>query len=182
MKTKSLFNWKLQLAFGSAILALLAVAAVSYRGMVVSTESDRWVRHTHEVLENLQSSLSAMQDVESSSREFVITGEDQFLEPYRDGILRLQQEESIIENLTVDNPEQQHQVSTLRSLADQRIQHAETLISLRRTKGLEAAANTSRSGEGQRISDEYRDVIRQMRDEELRLLVLRDADAKRRLG
>jgi PAS domain S-box-containing protein len=182
MKTNPLFNRKLQLAFGSAILALLVVDAVSYRGMVVSTESDRWVRHTHEVLENLQSSLSAMQDVESSYRGFVITGNDQFLTPYRDSILRLQQEEAIIENLTVDNPEQQRQTSTLHRLADQKIQYAETLIGLRRTKGLEAAADSSRAGEGQRIMDEYRDVIRKMQDEELQLLVLRDADAKRRLG
>src|ERR1700730_13554604 len=60
MKTKSLLNWKAQLAFGSAILTLLAVGAISYRSMVASTESDRWVRHTHEVLEKLQNSLAAM--------------------------------------------------------------------------------------------------------------------------
>jgi PAS domain S-box-containing protein len=182
MKTKSLFNRKLQLAFGSAILALFVVDVVSYRGMVVSTESDRWVRHTHEVLENLQSSLSAMQDVESSYRGFVITGDDQFLKTYRASILRLQQEETIIETLTGDNSEQQRHISTLHTLADQKIHDAESLIGLRRTKGLEAAADSSRAGEGQRIMDEYRAVIRQMQDEELQLLVLRDADAKRRIG
>ena len=68
MKANPAFNRKLQLAFGSAILALLLVDAMSYRGMIVSTESDRWVRHTHEVLENLQSSLSAIKDIESSDR------------------------------------------------------------------------------------------------------------------
>ena len=182
MKTNPLFNRKLQLAFGSAILALIVVAAMSYRGMVVSTESDRWVRHTHEVLENLQSSLSAMLEVESSDREFVITGNDQFLKSYRDSILRLQQEETIVRNLTMDNPEQQRQISTLRGLADQKIQYADTVMGLRRTKGLEAAADYSRAGEGQQIMNEYQDVTRKMQDEELQLLVLRDADAKRRLG
>jgi hypothetical protein len=33
MKTKSRLSGKLQLAFGSAILALLAVGAISHRGM-----------------------------------------------------------------------------------------------------------------------------------------------------
>jgi diguanylate cyclase (GGDEF)-like protein/PAS domain S-box-containing protein len=182
MKTNPLFNWKLQLAFGSAILALLVVGGMSYRGMVVSTESDRWVRHTHEVLENLQSSLSAMQDIESSYRGFVLTGNEQVLKPYRDGKLRLQQEETIIENLTVDNPERQRQISTLHRLADQKIQFAEVVIGLRRTKGLEAVVHFGRAGEGQRVMDEYRDVIREMQGEELQLLVVRDADAKRRLG
>src|ERR1700733_6493640 len=124
MKTNPLFNRKLQLAFGSAILALLVVDAMSYRGMAVSTESDRWVRHTHEVLENLQSSLSGMQDIESSSRGFVLTGNEQFLKPYRDGILRALQEETIIEKLTVDNQERQRQISILHGLADQKIQYA----------------------------------------------------------
>jgi len=182
MKTKSLFNRKVQLAFGSAILALFVVGAMSFRGIAVSTESDRWVRHTHEVLEGLQSSLSTMQDVESSYRGFVITGNEQSLKSYRASIMRSQQEETIIRNLTEDNPEQQQRISNLHRLADQKIQFAETIIGLRRTKGLEAASYSVRTGEGQQTMDEYQDVIRKMQDEELRLLVLRDADAKRRLG
>ncbi len=61
----------MQLAFGSAILVLLIVGAISYRAMVVSSESDRWVRHTHEVLESLQSLLSAMESLESNARGFL---------------------------------------------------------------------------------------------------------------
>jgi CHASE3 domain sensor protein len=58
MKTKSLLNRRVQLALGAAVLASFVVGAISYRSMVASTESDRWVRHTHEVLENLQNSLA----------------------------------------------------------------------------------------------------------------------------
>jgi PAS domain S-box-containing protein len=182
MKTKSLFNGKVQLAFGSAILTLLVVGAMSFRGIAVSTESDRWVRHSHEVLEDLQSSLSTMQDVESSYRGFVITGNERFLKSYGASILRPRQEETVIQHLTEDNPEQQRQLTNLHRLADQEIQYAETVIGLRRTKGLAAAADSMRTGEGLWIMDEYKNVIGNMRDEELRLLVLRDADAKRRLG
>jgi CHASE3 domain sensor protein len=104
MKNKSPLNWKVQLAFGSAFLTLLVVGAISYRGMVVSSESDRWVRHTHEVLENLQDLLSAAQRIESSYRGFALTGEDRFLEPYHDSLLRVAQDEATVRNLTVDNP------------------------------------------------------------------------------
>ena len=175
-------NRKVQLAFGSAILTLLVVGAISYRGMVVSRESDRWVRHTHEVLENLQDLLSAMQRIESSYRGFVITGNEQSLQSFQDSILRSRREETIIRNLTVDNPIQQGQISTLERLADQKIQYGATVIGLRRAKGFEAAADSMRGGEGQQLMDEYREVMRKMRDEELRLLVLRNADAKRSLG
>ena len=66
--TTSPLDRKVQFAFGSAILALLAVGALSYRVMVVSSESDRWVRHTHEVLASLQDLRFALESVESSVR------------------------------------------------------------------------------------------------------------------
>lgn len=182
METKSLFSRKVQLVFGSAILTLLVVGAISYRGMLTSGESDRRVRHTHEVLEKLQDLLSAMQSVESSDRGFVLTGQESYLESYRASISSAQQEEATVRNLTVDNPEQQRRLPALERLADQEIQYGETIIGLRRAKGLEAAADAIRGGPGQRIVDEFQGTIRRMQDEELRLLALRDADAKRRLG
>jgi PAS domain S-box-containing protein len=182
MKTKSLLSRKVQLAFASAILTLLVVGAISYRGMVVSSESDRWVRHTHEVLENLQDLLSAMQSAESSYRGFVLTGTESYLGLYRASMLRSEQEDTIIRDLTVDNALQQRKISALERLAAQKNQYAVSVIALRRAKGLDAAADSIRGGEGQRIMDEYRGVIREMQDEELRLLALRDAEAKRRLG
>src|ERR1700674_6064588 len=104
---------KVQLAFGSAILTLLVVGAVSYRGMVVSRESDRWVRHTHEVIENLQDLLLAMEGVESSEGGFVLTGKESYLEPYRASILSVEQYEATVRNLTLDNPQQQRQLPAL---------------------------------------------------------------------
>ena len=182
MKTKSLLSRKVQLAFGSAVLTVLAVGAISYRGMLVSSASSRSVRHTHEVLENLQDLLLAAESIESSYRGFVLTGKESYLESYRATILRAEKDETTIRALTVDNPEQQHQLSTLEKLAAQKIQFADTVIGLRRAKGSEAAADAVRSGLGQRIMDEFQRVVRNMQDEELRLLVLRDADAKRRLN
>jgi PAS domain S-box-containing protein len=182
MKKKFVLNWKLQLAFGSAILTLLVVAVMSYRGFVESRESDRWVRHTHEVLESLQDLLFAMQGVESSYRGFALTGKDSYLESYRASILGTEQDETTLRNLTADNPEQQSQLPALERFAAQNIQFGEGIISLRRTMGLEAAADAIRSGPGQQIMEEFQGVVRGMQTEELRLLILRDADAKQRLG
>jgi len=175
-------NRKVQLAFGSAILALLLVGAVYFRGMVVSRESDRRVRHTHEILGRLQDLLSAMQSVESGYSGFALTGNESYLESYHAGLLSAEQDEAAVRNLTVDNPEQQGRIPILEKLVDQKIQYAETVIALRRAKSLEAAADAIRSGQGQHIMDEFQGIVRELQDEELRLLVLRDADAKRRLG
>jgi signal transduction histidine kinase len=182
MKNKSPLDRKIQLAFGSAILTLLVVGVISYHAMAVSSESDRWVRHTHEVLESLQDLLSSMQDLESSSRGFVLTGKESYLETYRASISRTEQEKTIVTSLTVDNPAQRLQIPKLERLAAQEIQLAGRVIDLRRTNGLEAAVDAIQNGEGQRIMEDYRELIREMEDDEQRLLVLRDAVAKRRLG
>ncbi len=175
-------NRKVQLAFGSAVLALLIAGALSFRGLAVSRESDRWVRHTHEVLEHLQYLLTAMQGVESSARGFILTGEQPYLDSYQANVASAEQEEEIVRNLTLDNRTQQRQISNLDRLASQKIQLAAAVMEVRRTQGLQEASEVVASGNGQLIMDDYREVIREMQNEELRLLALRDADAKRRLA
>src|ERR1700730_10252887 len=182
MKTKSQLNRKVQLAFGVAIVTLLVAGAASYRGMAVSRESDRWVRHTHEVVENLEDLLLAMERIESSYRGFALTGKASYLESYRASILSAEQYAATVRNLTLDNPKQQRQIPALEKLVAQKIQFGKMVIDLRRARGLGAAADATGAGRGQRIMDEFQGVIRGLQDEELRLLVLRNADAKRRLG
>jgi PAS domain S-box-containing protein len=182
MKTKSLLNRKVQLALGAAILALLVVGAISYHAIATTTESDRWVRHTHEVLEKLQNLRFAMGSIESSYRAFALTGKESYLDSYRASILSAEQDEATVRNLTADNPKQEMLIPTLERLAAQKIQFGKRVISLRQTTGMEAAAEAVRSGIDERVMGEFERVVRQMHDEELRLLILRDADAKGRLG
>src|SRR5580692_10907287 len=166
MKTKSLLNRRVRLALGVAILASLVVAAISYRSTVASTESGRWVRHTHEVLENLQNLLAEVQSTESSYRGFALTGKESYLDSYRASILSEEQDEATIRNLTVDNPKQEILMPTLERLAAQRIQFGERVISIRQTRGMEAAADAVRSGTGERVMDEFQGVVRQLHNEE----------------
>jgi len=180
MNTKSLSRRRLQLAFGSAILALLVVGAISYRGMLESRESARWVRHTHEVLENLQDLLAAMQTVESNARGYLLTGDESFLAVYRAAIVRAGKDHAILRDLTLDNAEQQRRLDALATLTAQKFQLAEKVLGLRRTTGLEAAVEAIQKGSGKQIMDDFQALIGQMQDEELRLLVVREGEAKRR--
>src|ERR1700688_923556 len=117
----AVLNQKVQLAFGAAIIMLLAVGALSYRSMVTSSESDRWVRHTNEVLENLQKLISDMGSVESTYREFVLTGDESYIESYRESIVNAKKDEAAVRNLTVDNLKQQRQLPVLEELMAQEI-------------------------------------------------------------
>jgi diguanylate cyclase (GGDEF)-like protein/PAS domain S-box-containing protein len=180
MRPKSLLNRKMQLAFGSAMLTLLVVGAISYRGIVVSGESARWVGHTHKVLESVQDLVFAVESIESNSRGFALTGKESYLESYRAGLLKVAQDQAAIRYLTLDDPQQQRQVPALESLTAQKIQRAEMVISLDQAGG--PGANAARSGSVQETMDEFLAVAGKLQGEELRLLVLRNADTTRHLS
>jgi PAS domain S-box-containing protein len=173
-------DWKARIAFGFAVLALLLMGTVAYRSIVASENSDGWVLHTDEVLGTLNALLLSMESVQSSSRGFVLTGDDFFLTSYADSVSNARQEEASIRSLTVDNPRQQVRLPRLESLVAKRIEFARQAIALRRTAGFEAAADAVRSGQGQQVMTQFQAAVRTMKDEEMRLMVLREVDAKKR--
>src|SRR5277367_2684861 len=182
MNTASRSDRKVQLAFGGAILSLLVVGAVSLRATIVFSVSDRWVRHTHDVLEKLHDLSSAMGEVEASCRGFVLTGDESYLDTCRSSKVAVTRAEEMVSDLTVDNPVQQRQIPGLQKLTAEKFALAEKVVSLRRAQGLAAAAAAIQKGSGQQLMAEFQGLVHQMQEEELRLLVLRDADAKHRLA
>jgi len=179
MKSNSPQNRIVQLAFGAAIAVLLVVGALSYRNMVAANENVRWVQHTHSVLENVQDLHSAMENIAGSVRGFVLTGQDSYLEQYRANVLSVRQHTARVRDLTTDNPEQQRNISVLEGLAAERLKWAETNIGLRRTQGLDAAANAIRDGSGLAAAAAFQATVGRMQAEEQQLLTRRDMAMRR---
>jgi PAS domain S-box-containing protein len=171
-------NRTVQFAFGSAMAILLVVGGLSYRSIVASRESNGWVQHTHEVLENLQELQLAMETITSSVRGYVLIGDESYLDRYRTARLSLEQHEAAVRDLTVDNPAQQARIPALEKLSVERLDLAEHNINLRRELGVAAAGHWIQAGPGLQITVDYQTIVRQMQDEERRLLVLRDEDTR----
>src|SRR6202166_3952279 len=181
MKSSSVWNRKVQLGFGAAIFTLLGAGVISYRALVVSNQSQGWVRHTDQVLEELQEVLSASQNIESNSVGFALTGDKSYIESFKGNILREARAEGSIEQLTADNAAQQHRVPVLKKLIAQKIRFSESVIDLRQAKGMEAAAELIGDGPRRQITGDIQDLVLEMQNEERRLLAVRDAGASRQL-
>ena len=175
MKAGILSNRAVQFSFGTAIAILVIVGAFAYRSIFASSESDRWVQHTHEVLDDLQGLTSGMAEISSSIRRFVITGEDADLEPYHAARSNVDRLQPILLDMTLDNPEQQRRLAALGKLAAGRIERAELIIGLRKNRGIEAAMQSVREGPTVRVTTEYQAIVLELRGEEERLLALRNA-------
>jgi len=180
--TKCLANRAVQLAFAAAVAILLIVGGFAYRSIVVSSESGHWVQHTHDVLENLQELQFAMETISSSVRGYLLTGDETHLDRYRAARSSLEQHKGAIRELTTDNPLQQDRILVLEKLAAARFESVDEAIKLRGNQEFDTASEAIPAGPGLQTTVEYRAIVRQMQDEERRLLVLRDADVKQSVG
>jgi PAS domain S-box-containing protein len=174
-------NRKIKIAFGCAILALLVMGAISFRVMLVSRESDRWVRHTHEVLDSVHDLLFSMESIKSSDRGYALSGEAFYVDAYHASLLKMNQDVENIRGLTADNPIQQQQLSIVEKLIVEQTAHSDEVLRLRNSQGLASAAAVVASPESERLRTQFDAAVSMMQNEEQRLLVLRDAETRLRL-
>jgi PAS domain S-box-containing protein len=169
------------LAVVSAMAILILVIALYYRSMALSADSEAWVQHTHRVSINLEDMLYAMTNIDASSRAFIATGEETYLDSRRLGVADLKQHLEAVRILTRDNPAQQARLPVLDVLIAERTQFDERIDALPRAQGLETAAQALRTGEGRQMTKDFRQIVQAMLDEEAGLLEIRTVDARRRL-
>jgi CHASE3 domain sensor protein len=170
-----------QVAFGAAVAILLVLGAFCYRSVLIASKSEQGVLHTELVLRSIQELRVELAAIQTSSRGFVLTGKATYFEAYRAATLRAARNVAAVRDLTADNPEQRLRLSALDDLIALRVQFAETVISLRRTGGLQAAADAIAAGSGSRNSEQVEMVVLELQNEEQRLLEQRSTDTRQRM-
>lgn len=164
-------------AFGSTLILLSIMGGISYWNTTRLIDTVRWVTHTYKVLEELENVLTNITIVESSGRGYVITGKEQYLEPSQTAIIAVNQGIEELRQLTLDNPNQQRRLNSLRSLIDSRSAVIAETINLRRTKGFAAASKLVSTDKGKKLMEQIRALIAQMENEERFLLQKRSRSA-----
>ena len=104
------FGRKIAAGFAVASVVLLVIALVGYRTTTRLIDNQDLVAHTQEVRAELARLLSQMKDVESGARGYVIAGQDEFLEPYRAALPRIEASYAHLRALTADNAVQQRRL------------------------------------------------------------------------
>ncbi|MDB6113863.1 MAG: multi-sensor signal transduction histidine kinase [Lacunisphaera sp.] len=166
------------IGFVLALLLLLVMGGAVLRSTRALIRDSRQVTHTHEVLEKLGGTLSAMQDLETGGRGYLLTGDPRFLEPYLPApaaAARLQLE---LRRLTADNAVQQRRLDQLEALINRKISSTEQQIKLREQGDTAGAHAAVVSGEGKRVMDGIRQGVAEMEKEERRLLQERQASTE----
>jgi PAS domain S-box-containing protein len=161
-----------------ASLMLAAISYFSYQSTNSLKKAVEWEKHTQSVLIKLDDALLAATDVETSSRGFVLSGTDNFLEPFNAGKQNAQKALNELGGLIGDNPAQVENLNQLNRLVTDKIAKSESFIETRRAEGLLTAVNEVSRGEGDALMNQIRLTVQRMRDEESRLLIIREENVK----
>ncbi|MFT4111433.1 CHASE3 domain-containing protein [Silvibacterium sp.] len=155
------------------LLVLVIICANSWfalRSIQVLNESEYWVAHTWEVIQQLERVISSAKDAETGSRGFLLTGDDTYLEPYTQARHDLPAAIDQAQQLTIDNPVQQRNITELRAVTESRLQLLEDGIEGKRSGDATPLQLMVLSGTGKAEMDHMRQLIDAMQSEEKSLL------------
>src|ERR1700754_3102833 len=107
------------LIFAAVVVALNAWAG--FRAIQSLHDSEYWVAHTWQVINQVESIMSSAKDAETGSRGYLITGDEAYLAPYTAARRDLPGELDRFKSLTVDNPSQRLHLSEMRAVLDERL-------------------------------------------------------------
>jgi methyl-accepting chemotaxis protein len=169
------FGRKLALGFAIAVLTVLVIGLSGHRATTELIENEAWVDHTSEVKRTLAQLMSAMKDVETGQRGFLLSGDERFLEPYTAGMTEVARMQADARRLTADNPAQQARLTALGPMIAERLATMNTALQVRRSQGLEATVKGGLLDQGKQHMDQIRRQVAELDDAESALLAERRA-------
>ena len=116
----------------------------------------------HVVIGGLQETLSTLKDAETGQRGYLLTGQEQYLQPHDQAASRIGQE---LENLAAEARAGElsaADLATLSQLANAKLSELQQTILLRRTQGLPPALAIVQTGFGKNTMSSIRVVIARM--------------------
>lgn len=169
---------KIMLGIGAPIMLFFVLVGTIYNSLQYILKTDDMVRHTHEVLDQSQQMMLHMVDMETGMRGFLLTGKEEFLEPYERGRAHVHQSIAQLVIKTSDNPKQEpvlNQILALLTTWENAV--AQPNIAFRRQVGANASmveiATRVDEAKGKYYFDQMRDWMQIFEDEERRLMILR---------
>ena len=160
------------------VLLLLSLnTAVSLLGSYRLTLLRERVEHIHTELLSIERIYSAAVDAETGQRRYLLTGEERYLEPYRQALSRVDQEREQLQSLFADDPAQQPRFQHMNQDIAGILDELRDTIELRKTKGFEAAIAVVTADRGKRLMDQMRALLTEMEQEEQALLAKVQAKA-----
>ncbi len=168
------------LLVGIMVAILLLIGAATWDRFSAAQSARGWTQHTYEVLATIQKLDLAVQSAESGQRGYLLTGNDDYLVPYRAALAGIASLPGELQRMTADNPVQQERLRTLAPQLQGKFDELLQTIEARRDLGFEAAMRIVQADAGNVLMRQIEATLAAMTAEEQRLLTQRLATADSR--
>lgn len=161
---------QLALSFLLSVVLLLIPAAVCYYSLLQLFDSSKWVTHTHQVIDQLESLLSDVENAQTSVRGYLLTGDKAMLKPYISAASSSKKTYVGIKFLTSDNLQQQNTLALLQVHMRKTLQ---VLDSLKILKDGHSDGYTGLIHAGEAEMTRVKEIVALMQQRERDLLAMR---------
>ena len=108
-------NRNLQYWFGISVLILVIISAFSYSTITNLLESRKLVDRSNLIILKLEKATSLMKDAERGQRGFLLTKDEEFLQPYEGAYQRAMGLVNQVQQLAVDNLYEEHYILVVKN-------------------------------------------------------------------
>jgi methyl-accepting chemotaxis protein WspA len=163
-------NWtisrKILAGYGISIALVVAICAGVFVNLQTLRDQFSARTKSHEKLDALDALEFLLRDAETSSRGFIITGNEAYLEPNIAAHSQLAPAIDKLLALTADDPDQAPRLLTLRQTIEAKMAVMDDAINARREQGFEAAAAIVNTGKGKGFMEAIRSALDAVRQDE----------------
>ncbi|TZG35037.1 CHASE3 domain-containing protein [Agrobacterium sp. B1(2019)] len=124
--------------------------------------------------------LTAMQDIETGQRGYLLANNSEYLAPYEEALRGLPQRQSRLFDLLKEQPQYAQSLSGLRRAIEAKLAETSETIELQRTGRITEAIEIVRNNDGKRFMSEIRAILSNLQsnvDDRLRVIVNDQLDA-----
>ena len=165
----------LHLSFVIILLITASLGAAIFALSIRAHQDEGWVEHTLQTRNQIAELTLLVQRAETSQRGYLITGKDEYLDPYRGAAEALPRALDFLTELCGDNPIQVGHIRDLRPLVRQKLDELGSTIEERKQGHADAAVAIVNRDTGLRLMEQIRGIATEMEAEENRLLAVRQA-------
>jgi CHASE3 domain sensor protein len=147
----------------TAIVGLLVTNAwLGYENIEQMRQGSLAASRNRSIIVALENTISLVTEAESGQRGYLITGESEYLKPYRKALANIDGQIKFLEHATANNPVQRTRIPELKRRLDSRIQQLQQRVEARASEGLDAARQAILLNRGKVEMDDLRQHVAEM--------------------
>jgi signal transduction histidine kinase/FixJ family two-component response regulator len=149
---------RLSLTLLCALAVVLLIGFLSYRSWISFDRHTEQLEATQQLISGINALLLSLTDAETGQRGFLLTGDERYLEPYRQARTDIPVLLKSLGTASLAHPDQAQRFESLNPLVTEKLEELEQTIQLRRSQSLDAALAVVRTGRGERVMDQVRRI------------------------